>query len=175
VRLNIDTAPTEVTSCNCSICRRYGVLRAYYAPGQMPIMGETTGVYAWDDESIEFHRCRTCASVTHWAPVDKALDRQPVPRNRSNRNLEDKASHAKLGSALGWLLKTRADLLLYYFLDTDDLVTLPVFRLKQWAFGSGDEGGIYRRPEKRQGRCAQSKDSWGRCVPVDLLEAEVGA
>ncbi len=58
----------------------------------------------------------------------------------SKRNLEDKASHAELGSAPGWLLKTRADLLLYYFLDTDDLVTLPVFRLKQWAFGSGEEG-----------------------------------
>jgi hypothetical protein len=72
----------------------------------------------------------------------------------SNRNLESKASHAEHGS---------------------DLVTLPVFRLKQWAFGSGEEGGIYRFPEKRQGRYMQANDSWGRCVPVDVLEQETGA
>ena len=93
----------------------------------------------------------------------------------SNRNLESKATHAELGSTPGWLIKTRADMLLYYFLDSDDLVTLPVFRLKQWAFGSGDEGGIYRFREKRQGRYAQANDSWGRCVPVDVLEQEIGA
>jgi hypothetical protein len=93
----------------------------------------------------------------------------------SNRNLEDRVSHAEHGSAPGWLLRIRADALLYYFLDTDDLVTVPVFRLKQWAFGSGEEGGIYRFPERRQGRYAQANDSWGRCVPVDVLEREVGA
>jgi hypothetical protein len=54
-------------------------------------------------------------------------------------------------------------------------VTLPVFRLKQWSFSSGEEGGIYRWPEKRQGRYVQANDSWGRCVPVDVLEQEVGA
>jgi hypothetical protein len=53
-----------------------------------------------------------------------------------------------------------------------DLMGLP--RLKQWAFGSGEEGGIYRWPENRQGRYAQANDSWGRCVPVDVLEREVG-
>jgi hypothetical protein len=93
----------------------------------------------------------------------------------SNRNLDDTASHAELGSAPGWLLKTRADPLLYDFLDTDGLVTLPLFRLKQWAFGSGEEGGICRWPEKRQGRYGQANDSWGRCVPVDVLERGVGA
>jgi hypothetical protein len=43
----------------------------------------------------------------------------------SNRNLESKATHAELGSTPGWLIKTRADMLLYYFLDGDNLVTVP--------------------------------------------------
>ena len=30
-------------------------------------------------------------------------------------------------------------------------------------------------PEKRQGRYLQANDSWGRCVPVDVLEQETGA
>jgi hypothetical protein len=93
----------------------------------------------------------------------------------SNRNLDDKASHAERGCNPGWLLSTRADLLLNYFLDTDELVVVPVFRLKRWAFGSGEDGGIYAWPEKRQGRYLQANDTWGRCVPVDVIEREVGA
>lgn len=93
----------------------------------------------------------------------------------SNRNLEDKASHAERGCNPGWLLSTGADLLMSYFLDTDDLVVVAMFRLKRWAFGSEDEGGVYAWPEKRQGRYAQRNDSWGRCVPVDVIEREVGA
>ena len=31
VVLDIAEAPSEITECNCSICRRYGVLWAYYA------------------------------------------------------------------------------------------------------------------------------------------------
>ena len=64
---------------------------------------------------------------------------------------------------------------MFYFLDTDDLVTVPLLRLKRWAFGSGTEGGIYAWPEKRQGRYGQLNDTWGRCVPVDHLAEAVGA
>ncbi|NGM48586.1 hypothetical protein G5B46_03085 [Caulobacter sp. 602-2] len=34
----IETAPTEVTQCNCSICRRYGVLWAYYSLGAVRLV-----------------------------------------------------------------------------------------------------------------------------------------
>jgi len=69
----------------------------------------------------------------------------------------------------------RADLLLFYFLDSDDLVTAPLLRRKRWAFGSGPQDGIYAWPEKLQGRYSQRNDTWGRCVPVEHLERVVGA
>jgi hypothetical protein len=78
VRLTIDSAPLEVTDCNCSICRRYGVLWAYYQPEQVRINGGVTDVYMWDDKSIEFHRCRICGCVTHWAAVDKGINRMGI-------------------------------------------------------------------------------------------------
>ncbi len=93
----------------------------------------------------------------------------------SNRNLEDKASHAERGTTPGWLVTTRADVLLFYFLDTDSAVALPVFRLKRWAFGSGEHGGVYAWPERRQRAYSQANDTWGRCVPVEVVEREVGA
>jgi hypothetical protein len=80
IRLEIASAPKEVTDCNCSICRRYGVLWAYYSPRQVHLWppGGVTDVYMWDDKSIEFHRCRICGCVTHWAAVDKNRDRMGV-------------------------------------------------------------------------------------------------
>lgn len=80
VRLEIDAAPAEVTECNCSICRRYGVLWAYYPPSQVRLVpaGAATDVYMWDDKSIAFHRCRTCGCVSHWAPVDPGRDRMGI-------------------------------------------------------------------------------------------------
>lgn len=37
-----------------------------------------TDVYMWDDKAIEFHRCRKCGCVSHWAPVDVRHDRMGV-------------------------------------------------------------------------------------------------
>jgi hypothetical protein len=80
IHLRIDTPPATVTDCNCSICRRYGVLWAYYAPAQVEIVAasDATDIYMWDDRSIEFHRCKVCGCVTHWAPVDRNADRMGV-------------------------------------------------------------------------------------------------
>jgi hypothetical protein len=93
----------------------------------------------------------------------------------SNRNLDDPDAHYDHGSTPGWLVTSRADLLLFYFLDSDDLVTVPLLRLKRWAFDSGPQDGVYAWPEKLQHRYGQRNDTWGRCVPVEHLEAAVGA
>jgi hypothetical protein len=67
VNLEVTLAPTEVTSCNCSICRRLGTLWAYYEPAQVTITGPTA-TYHWGDKSIDFHHCATCGCTTHWSP-----------------------------------------------------------------------------------------------------------
>jgi len=78
VGLAIEIPPTEVTDCNCSICRRYGILWAYYSPKAVTLNGGATDIYMWDDRAIEFYRCTACGCVTHWAPVDKRHDRMGV-------------------------------------------------------------------------------------------------
>jgi len=78
VRLEIETPPQAVTDCNCSICRRYGVLWAYYAPKQVRVVTGATDTYMWDDKSIAFHRCRHCGCVSHWSAVDQSVDRMGV-------------------------------------------------------------------------------------------------
>lgn len=95
----------------------------------------------------------------------------------SNKNLRARAQHAQRGGNAGWLWKLRADLLLYYFLDTDALYSLDVFALKRWAFGferDGQivQGRIHTWPEKLVD-CDQLNDTWGRCVPVSTLWREL--
>src|SRR4051812_9445759 len=51
VSVEVQRAPTEVTSCNCSICRRLGTLWAYYAPADVRVVGETA-TYQWGDKTI---------------------------------------------------------------------------------------------------------------------------
>jgi hypothetical protein len=67
-----------VTSCACSICRRYGTLWAYYSPKSRVRGSGATDIYMWGDRDLEFHRCRVCGCVTHWASVDKTYDRTAV-------------------------------------------------------------------------------------------------
>lgn len=80
IRFAAETAPTKVNDCDCSICRRYGALWAYYHPSQIRFApgSEATEVYMWGDRILEFHRCRTCGCVTHWSAVDRTLPRMGV-------------------------------------------------------------------------------------------------
>ena len=58
-------AVEDATICNCTICRRYGVLWAYgHETESVELSGETR-IYIrgrWN----EFHFCPTCASTVFW-------------------------------------------------------------------------------------------------------------
>ena len=80
VRFSLATAPETVTDCNCSICRRYGVLWAYFSPDQVQFEPAvpSTDTYSWGVRGLSFHRCKTCGCVTHWSAVDPAQHRMGV-------------------------------------------------------------------------------------------------
>jgi hypothetical protein len=76
VAITLASAPSVVVECNCSLCSRYGVLWAYYDLSDLsglPAAG-MTDCYAWNGKHVDFHRCRNCGCVTHWAP--RSSDRQ---------------------------------------------------------------------------------------------------
>jgi hypothetical protein len=70
IEMTLSHAPNEVTECNCSLCRRYGVLWAYYEKDEVTLSSQPfkTDTYAWNGRHVDFHRCATCGCVTHWAP-----------------------------------------------------------------------------------------------------------
>jgi hypothetical protein len=78
-RITLPEAPTEITDCNCSICRRYGVLWAYYQPSDVVLdMPHGTATYQRDQRTIAFHRCNACGCVTHWNAFNPARGRMGV-------------------------------------------------------------------------------------------------
>lgn len=61
----LDGIPESATACNCTVCRRYGVLWAYdYENEGIHVTGPTQ-VYI-RGEWIGFHFCPTCGCVAYW-------------------------------------------------------------------------------------------------------------
>lgn len=83
----------------------------------------------------------------------------------------------------GWMFTLQADLLFYHFLDSDELYIMKLPHLQRWFhFGEGfnkSEPCLYRPgcerfPLKRQKKYDQLNDTWGRCVPIEVVRKEVG-
>jgi hypothetical protein len=72
VRFEIARAPEWVVECNCTLCRRYGALWAYYKPDDVVfVAGERgTNSYAWGQRNFAFHWCKTCGCLTHHTALD---------------------------------------------------------------------------------------------------------
>jgi len=69
VRWTFDGDPGDATACNCTICRRYGVLWIYdWQDERITVSGPTTA-YTWGEKSIGFHFCPDCGCVAYWRGV----------------------------------------------------------------------------------------------------------
>jgi len=65
VQWRFDGLPDAATACNCTVCRRYGVLWAYDYEGERIHVSGDTRAYVRGD-SIGFHFCPTCGCVAYW-------------------------------------------------------------------------------------------------------------
>ena len=70
VSWQLSTPPESVTACNCTICRRYGVLWAYgHIDHDIRVSGDTATYRRADGGAINFHFCSNCGCVTHYIAV----------------------------------------------------------------------------------------------------------
>nr|WP_321984780.1 hypothetical protein [uncultured Lichenicoccus sp.] len=74
VRIEVEHTPTYLNQCLCSVCRRYGVLWAYYRPDQVRVVGALEA-YSRGERHLAFNRWGTCGCVTHWSVLDGEPDR----------------------------------------------------------------------------------------------------
>ena len=65
VRWTFANQPDGATACNCTACRRYGVLWAYdYENEGIHVTGKTQPFVR--GKALEFHFCPTCGCVAFW-------------------------------------------------------------------------------------------------------------
>ena len=82
VKIEIPRKPRALTNCNCSICRRYGTLWAYYKASDVKVSSSTgaTSSYSWGDKQLKFLPCGSCGCIMNWEPVTR------TPRSRMGVN-----------------------------------------------------------------------------------------
>ena len=88
VRWSFDVTPDAATTCNCPICRRYGVLWAYDLVGDRTVISGPTRTYVRNSDphyepSVAFHFCPECGCITHY----RAFKPDPEGRIRTAVNL----------------------------------------------------------------------------------------
>jgi hypothetical protein len=91
VTLEAPKKPRTLTDCNCSLCRRYGVLWAYYLADTVQVVSTSPQAfdsYSWGGKTIGFHRCRGCGCVTHYTRVNPT---KPRPYMAINARMLDLA------------------------------------------------------------------------------------
>ncbi|MEO8278384.1 MAG: GFA family protein [Ideonella sp.] len=66
VEWRFDGIPEGATACNCTACRRYGVLWAYDYDGERIKTSGSTQAYVRGDKTLGFHFCPTCGCVAFW-------------------------------------------------------------------------------------------------------------
>jgi hypothetical protein len=81
-----DGLPESVTACNCTLCRRYGVLWIYDYEGERITISGPSSVYTRKGKTnpaLEIHFCGHCGCVLSW----RGLGPDQVMRRRIAVNL----------------------------------------------------------------------------------------
>lgn len=73
VRWTFKGVPDSATVCNCTACRRYGVLWAYDHEGEGIEVTGATRAYA-RGKALEFHFCPGCGCVAYWRGLQVGED-----------------------------------------------------------------------------------------------------
>jgi hypothetical protein len=92
VRLELQRKPRQLTQCNCSLCRRYGALWAYFQRKRVQVLAKPSELesYSWRDKRFAFFRCATCGCVTHYQRTMRRADGSDMGAVNL-RNIDDPA------------------------------------------------------------------------------------
>ena len=79
VKLGVARVPKQVTQCNCTVCRRYGTLWAYYKRSAVSIVAPRGALEDFKRRPrgrLRFVRCATCGCVIQWDPPDEGAEQR---------------------------------------------------------------------------------------------------
>lgn len=76
IRLSIPYLTETGTSCNCSICARYGAVWGGFTESEVEVTVGAHGLatYCHGDRMINFHHCPNCGCITHYSSTSPGPD-----------------------------------------------------------------------------------------------------
>jgi len=74
VTWTFEAMPESATACNCTACRRYGVLWIYDYEGEGIRVSGKTRAFVRSDGSLGFHFCPDCGCVAYWRSLQPHQD-----------------------------------------------------------------------------------------------------
>ncbi|RKF21354.1 hypothetical protein DBZ36_01495 [Alginatibacterium sediminis] len=76
IKISLEQANKQMTSCNCSVCRRYAPLWIYGQKqfAELTAKPKDIHIYQCGDRMINFCFCRHCASLTHYSANPERQD-----------------------------------------------------------------------------------------------------
>ncbi len=76
ITIELQRKPRKLTQCNCSICRRYGAIWAYYQRKSVRVRCKKDALdsYTWRNKRFRFYRCADCGCVTHYQRTKRHND-----------------------------------------------------------------------------------------------------
>lgn len=95
VTWKFDEVPESATACNCTVCRRYGVLWGYDWDGEKIHVSGETKTYLRGNKVVGFYFCPECGCVAYWrSQIAEEGDRYRIAVNL--RLVEDPEAVAHL-------------------------------------------------------------------------------
>jgi hypothetical protein len=73
VTWSFEGVPDGATACNCTLCRRYGVLWAYDYENEGIRVAGPTKAYS-PGSAIGFHFCPNCGGLAYWRSLEPGSD-----------------------------------------------------------------------------------------------------
>ena len=83
VLIALNTKPSYVNDCNCSLCSSAGALWGYFALSNVSVVGATQAYTRVDraQPGVAIHFCGKCGATTHWSPLPH------IPQNVMGANM----------------------------------------------------------------------------------------
>lgn len=84
VQLGATRVPRQVTQCNCTVCRCYGTLWAYYRRSAVSITAPRGGLedYSVRARGLRFAHCKSCGCVISWDGPGKGREQRMAINTR---------------------------------------------------------------------------------------------
>lgn len=107
IQIEIPRKPSSLTDCNCSVCRKYGALWAYYLKHTIKIKASKKSLFIYtlgNGGPLRICHCKKCGCVTHydWGKAQRSDKMMAVNARIFDLELLESIPVRKLDGARNW-------------------------------------------------------------------------